>query len=583
MTLLRQCLLDTYLVRLRVIAQFWDIELTATRQREAALELALAMADPQTIALVREALSDEEGRALQALVGSGGQMPKRVFTRKWGDIRTMGPGRMERDQPWKQPISPAEGLWYKGFVFFSFEQGAEGAYEAIFVPPEIRAHLPGSDAKKPVIAVDPGPEPGAVFSTGDFLLDDACTLLSYVQNQEPRLRSGQPWPGGHGHALLKRLRIADGAYLGFLAHLAHAIGWLVADDSGYLRLHPDSVMNWLNDTGPGQQCRLVAGWREDPTLNELFQVPSLQPEDTGAWHNDPRLARRAILQHIAACTPKIWYRISDFAAAVKRVDPDFQRPAGDYETWYIRDRDNGDYLSGFESWDAVEGRLIRYLISRPMTWLGLVDLGYDSSVEVDRSSHSATAFRLTERGAAILSLTEPPPSPPDRASRLRSGFRVSVPAERRYERFQIARVTEWVHSGDRYTYRLTPGALKRARQKGISVARVLEFLDQVTAAPIPPLLESALTRWDERGTEVRLERSVLLRLANEQLMDQARASRRVARLIQEQLGPTTALVREVDWPQLVAELEAMGLLPEVTGLSDDSETRQLTATRSRLP
>ncbi len=570
---LRQCLLDTYLVRLRAIAQFWDVELTATRQREAALELAQAMDDPQTVASAREALADEEGRALQALVGSGGQMPKRVFTREWGEIRTMGPGRVERDQPWKQPISTAEGLWYKGFVFLSFEQGADGAYEAAFVPPEIRAHLPESEAEEPLIAVDPGPEPVAVLSTGDFLLDDACTLLSYVQNEEPRLTSGQDWPERHRHGLLKRLRISGGTYLRFLAHLAHSIGWLVADDSGYLRLDPDAVTSWLNEIGPGQQRRLVAAWRKDRTWNELFQVPSLQPEETGAWHNDPRLARHAILRHMAACTPETWCRISDFTEAIKRVDPDFQRPAGDYETWYIRDRESGDYLSGFESWDAVEGRLIRYLISRPMTWLGLVDLGYDSSVEVDRCSNSATAFRLTQRGAAILSLTEPLAPPTAPALRLQSGFRVSVPAERRYERFQISRVTDWVHTGDRYTYRLTPGALKRARQKGISVVRVLEFLDQITDAPIPSLLESALTRWDQRGTEVRLERSVLLRLANEQLMDQARASSRVGRLIQEQLGPTTALVREGDWTQLVAGLEAMGLLPEVSGLPGDHDKR----------
>ncbi len=572
MTHLRQCLLDTYLVRLRAIAQFWDIELTATRQREAALELAQAMDDPETIASVREALSDEEGRALQALVGSGGQMPKRVFAREWGEIRTMGPGRMEREKPWQEPISPAEGLWYKGFAFFSFEQGSKGAYEAVFVPPEIRAHLPGGEAGRAVIAVEPGPEPAAVFSAGDLLLDDACALLSYVQNEEPRLISGQEWPERHKHGLLKRLRLSGEAYLRFLAHLAHSIGWLVANDSGYLRLHPDSVTSWLNDTEPDQQRSVIAAWREDRAWNELFQVPSLQPEDTGAWHNDPRLARGAVLIHIAACTPETWYQIGEFAAAIKKVDPDFQRPAGDYETWYIRDRDSGAYLSGFQSWDAIEGRLIRHLISRPMNWLGLVDLGYASSGEVDRSSHSATAFRLTARGAAILNLREPPGPSPHRPLRLRTGFRVSVPAERRYERFQIARVTDWARSGDRYTYRLTPSALKRARRKGISVARVLEFLDQVTEAPIPPRLESALTRWSQRGTEVRVERSVLLRLTDKQLMDQARACRKVGNLIQEQLGPTTALVRAGDWPRLVVGLEALGLLPEVTGVADDGDT-----------
>ena len=39
-------------------------------------------------------------------------------------------------------------------------------------------------------------------------------------------------------------------------------------------------------------------------------------------------------------------------------------------SWYIRN-DAGEYLSGFESWDAVEGSLIEFYIAGPMHWLGL--------------------------------------------------------------------------------------------------------------------------------------------------------------------------------------------------------------------
>lgn len=563
--LLRQCLLDTYLVRLRTIARFWQIELTASRQREVALELAEAMSSPKTITRASQALPEQQRQALSALLASNGQMPQRVFAREWGEIRTMGPGRMEREQPWEEPISPAEGLWYRGFIFGSFEQGPNGAYEILFVPPEIRAHLPAPDAERPTLVVEPVPSPDVVRSTADLILDDACTLLSYVQNQRPRLGSDRRWPQRHKQRLLQRLRIHDPHFFAFLDHLARSAGWIVEQEVGHLRLEPERVTAWLQSTTFDQRRTMAETWRDDPTWNDLFHVSSLQAEDTGAWRNDPALARKAVLHHLESCVPGSWYGLDDFAAAVKRVDPDFQRPDGDYRTWYIRDVETGTYLSGFESWDAVEGRLIRYLITRPMAWLGAVDLGFREGGE------PPAAFRLTAGGAALLGLTEPPSPAEPSAARLQSGFKVSVPAGRRYERFQLARVADWVQSDDEFTYRFTPDSLERAGKQGISVMRVLEFLDGITEGPVPRSFRVALTRWDDRGTEAWLERSVLLRLATEELMNEAMSSRRVGRLIRERIGPTTALVSERDWSRVAARLEEMGLLPSVVGLTENRD------------
>jgi hypothetical protein len=108
-----------------------------------------------------------------------------------------------------------------------------------------------------------------------------------------------------------------------------------------------------------------------------------------------------------------------------------------------------------------------------------------------------------------------------------------------------------------------PTSLERARQQGISVARVLEFLSQATGAPVPRSVEVALTRWDARGPEARLERVSILRLASEELMAQAMSFPSTRRLIREQIGPKAALVREKDWSRLVAALGEMGVVPDI--------------------
>jgi hypothetical protein len=180
----------------------------------------------------------------------------------------------------------------------------------------------------------------------------------------------------------------------------------------------------------------------------------------------------------------------------------------------------------------------------------------------------------------FLGLVDPPPESALASLTLRRDFSVLAPSARRYERFQLARVADWMSSpliggtegGEPlFTYRLTPTSLERARQQGISVARVLEFLGRATDAPVPRSIEAALTRWDARGTEARLERVVVLRLSSGELMAQVLASAPARRLIREQVGPTAALILEKDWPRLVAALGDMGLVPDVVALEDSPE------------
>ena len=566
MRTLQQCLLDADLVRLRVIARFWDVELTTSRRLDVATELAEAMAVPESIVAAWNALPDEQRQALEVLLAAGGPMPLKVFTREWGEIRAMGPARVEREQPWREPISAVEGLWYRGFIARAFEQGAEGTYEAVFVPSELREYLVIASTSADAITFSPIPEPSSLCLAGDALLDDACTLLAYLQNERVHPQADDSWPARAESLVIRRLRDPNPTRLVFLRHLARGLGWLRVTDSAHLRPDPGPVTAWLQSP-PGQQRRVLAkAWRDDPTWNDLFHVPGLVPEDTGAWRNDPLLARKVVLLYLKACVPGAWYALDGFVGAIKRADPDFQRPDGDYTTWYVRDAATGAYLSGFESWNGVEGSLIRFLITGPLAWLGLVDLG-----AVIPGAPPA-AFCMTPAGAAFLGLAAPQPEPEPEPLTLRRDFSVLVPTARRYERFQLARVADWVASAGLeealYTYRLTPVSLERARQQGIPVARVLEFLGRETGAPVPRSVEAALTRWDARGAEARLERAVVLHLASEELMAQVMSAPSARRLIREQIGPKAALVRERDWLRLIAALGEIGVVPDVVDLED---------------
>jgi hypothetical protein len=93
-------------------------------------------------------------------------------------------------------------------------------------------------------------------------------------------------------------------------------------------------------------------------------------------------------------------------------------------------------------------------------------------------------------------------------------------------------------------------------------------LDGLSDAPLPGAVRASLTRWTRQGTEVWLERTLLLRVTEEELMQEIVAAPETGRYIDRLVGPTLAVVAEEDWPRLVAALAELGLLADVVGVGD---------------
>lgn len=553
---LARCLVDTDPLRLEVIARSW-LEAEALNPLPERAELLAAlrarMSDPETVQRVWDSLSPQEQEALARLLAVGGKTAWLTFLRRWGEVRPMGPGRMMRERPWESPISVAEALWYRGLVFRTVVEGPTGFYDAAVVPEELRALLPISPDS--LLRLEPLPSPSSPPAPSDAFLDDFCTYLAYLQVYPQRALREED---GLEARLRPFLQDADPGRLRLIRHLVRRLGWLRQDRLGYLRLVPEPVTEWLKAPSPRQRLALAEAWRNDPTWNDLQEVPTLHLEKTGAWRNDPLLARNALLNHLKACRPGEWYSIAGFIAAVKEADPDFQRPDGNYNRWYIRSTVTGEYLSGFEHWDEVEGALIRYILAGPLAWFGLVALASADSGE--------SCFALTPTGAAFLGIGEVPEEPLPPLSVVQPDLVVRVPAARRYERFQVSRVAEWVGIGEWYTYRLTPASLERARQQRIAPTRVAEFLEEITGGQALPALRAALKRWEARGPEARLEAGVLLRLQDEALLRDLAASAATRRYFLDVLTPTVAVVAPDGWEEIARALVARGVLPDVVGL-----------------
>jgi hypothetical protein len=212
-------------------------------------------------------------------------------------------------------------------------------------------------------------------------------------------------------------------------------------------------------------------------------------------------------------------------------------------------------LRGFEAWESVEGALLAFLVTGPLYWLGLVDLGKSIPwLPPDR-------FRVSEAGAAILGAADPPTFLEPASIEVRVSGLLLVPPERRYERFQMSRIAAPVGEEGLHLYRLTPRSLRRARRQRIPLERIEEFLEEALEQPLPTTLRQAIEETYQGGGEARLAQVLILRVRDAELFDVDG----VRNLIQERLGPQVALVREVDREQLLRVLALQGVLPEVDG------------------
>jgi hypothetical protein len=579
---LHQSLIDCDMAMLRAVAEMHGLELSSNRQEEAVVQLAEELLQPEEVALTLEGLSPTEREVLEAIIAQGGKIKAPLFLREYGELRAFGPGRLEWEKPWLELANAAEGLWYRGLIYKAFDEAEGYRGEFFFIPQDLLPLLPQAEKGPLSFTVEPS-SPPPVIRQGDLaLLEDICTFLSYLQREEVK-----PLRGGYlPRPVIERLNerfivkedLAETVHemgtqrLAFLHRLCRQLR-LVRARGRLLKPSSAEARAWLKSSPADQIAALQAAWRDDLQWNELWRVPSLKCEDTG-WRNDPLATRQRILKHLSQCPPDQWLSLASFIQGIKESDPDFQRPDGDYSSWYIRQADTGRYLAGFESWDQVEGALIAYLIAYPLHWLGVTSLGHENETDdvllrLDLQSSLPSSFLITPCGAAFLGLPhqqleEWSPRPIE----IRPDFTILVPAGGSlYHRFQVERFADRQGSEEgAYLYLVTQDSLARLLREDIKVETVLGFLKQATADRLPANVAHTLRQWGQKYGQVSLRPVVLLRVKDELILQELQTLPQIRPYLQEIISPTAATVAERDWPRLVEELRKLGYLPHLEGL-----------------
>lgn len=527
---------------LRIVAERWGLELNAPDARSALGQLPKLLLDKPLVDEIVEALPPEARAALSTLQGAGGRMPWSQFLRRFGEVREMGPGRRDRLKPHRHPASISEALWYRALVARAFFDAPGGPQEFAYIPDDLLPLLPASESHDPTLLGRPAApaERAHLILANDRILDHACTLLAALRlglaeaELDTHLADPAP-PRPSLEALLSTARI-------------------LGPQGDPL---PEAVRAFLEAPRPVALAQLAAAWLGSEEYNDLHLIPYLQAE--GEWSNHPSAARQKVLSFLGALPPQEWWSLDAFVADVKQHHPDFQRPAGDFESWYLRDLRTGQYLRGFHHWDAVDGTLLRHLITGPLHWLGFIDLAAPQEDSPPR------AFRFSPWSSSLLA-----GQPPSGLRTEEAPLHVSAKAELlvppltpRAVRYQLARFCEWDgFSKGNYRYHLTAASLARAERQNLRIPHLLALLQPHAAASLPPNLVRAFKHWQQHAAQARIEQVSVLRVNTPEVLQALRGTP-AARFLGDPLGPTSVVVKPGAWRKVIDALTELGFLAEL--------------------
>lgn len=522
------------------ISSFWSVDTSNLDLAASVDALYQAMLDEVLAAEVLGSLPSNSKDAWEDVLHNPQKITWAHFTRKYGEVREFGPARREREVPEQHPVSIAETLWYRGLIGRAFLNLPPEPREFVFIADEL---IPDSGLTEKLL------------STLAIQKVDARALKIIAAADGRIIDHLTDWLAAKrmGRSLPETFKKAWSEPESFIASMAAASGLTNTKNE----LKPDTLPGFFQMEREAILAEWAAAWLASTSINDLRNMPGLVFE--GEWYNDPLKPRQYIVEILRSLNQDEWYSLTAFTEAVKALQPDFQRSSGEYDLWFIHKAESREFLRGFEHWDEVDGALIRYLVTGPLHWLGMTDLGRSKE-------RSETAFKLTPAFFAFLN-NERYSAAAARETQIKVSadlsFTIPVGASRPL-RYQIARFCEIRSLTSLETcYEITPSSLKLAQKNGLKPSQLLQYLEKNLKSPLPKGLSLLAEQWEKNGKVEEVTTGTLLRTHSAEVLKQLTGDPHTAKFVIEQLSPTTALINPAGIKVIKQSLLELGLLTEI--------------------
>lgn len=522
---------------IRRIGSFWGVDTANLDASSAIDEIYQVMVSPIALDEEINRLPQSVRDAWNYAAANAKKVTWSQFTRKYGEVREFGQAKRNREQPEIHPVSATETLWYRGLIGRAFMNLPPEPREFVFIPDEI---MPNQQA--PTDPILSGIRPALATDYAEIRLAD-MRILDHATDWLAATRVKRALP--------------DDAWLKWKVDETFLLALIrqTCPEGPDGHFDADTIKSFL--TNPRQKIlsEWFTLWMESLEINDLRRLPDLVFE--GNWQNDPCKPRSFLIDLLGTLAPATWYSLPSLVGAIKTHHPDFQRPSGDYDSWFIRRATEPTYLRGIESWEAVDGALIQFLICGPLHWLGLVDLG-SKSQSVECAAFRVTArFREIVNHQPILETSEAKSS-----AHVAADLKVRVPTgTSRLFRYQVGRFCEIIRlSASETVYQPTPKSFMLAGNQGLKLFQIIQYLEKNLTQPLPKNWGLLAARWEENQLEAIVEKQVILKTKTHETLLELLNHPKAKKVIVEVLNPTTASIRGDAVEVIEKALVEMGIL-----------------------
>ncbi len=539
----------------RILAQLWTLPPDSD-----AAALYRALTEPDRVVAQWSRLSDVERAAMTRVLQDGGALPAAILQREWGTVRDSARFSNPRAylQALEQPASPAERLYTMGLLVRDHDDRGP----LFRVLNDLRRLLPAVEPRDACLRVIPAPEPDAPELAAPEAAERTVIALLELA-YEVSLKTLDD--GALNKASLVRLaaRVAPGSNLSGIRREADwpwvALLRASAAEAGLLRRTTDGTLHvagpamaWLKGSRAERLAALVRGW-VGAGFNELTLLGGLSLRSLPLDLRLPE-SRQSLLHLLASLPAGPWLRLDEIVSEVERVEPDFLRRNGRYDSWLLYDA-SGKLVAGRESWPLVEGVFVRAAILAVLRWFGLVDVAGAGQLDI---------ISFNPLAAHIIQGAPPPPEQPSEPLTVQGTFEiVCPPGASLWAHFQLQRIAELVGDNAAAVFRLTRRSVLAAAEHGIGAEDILRFLTENARGPVPQGVAAYVHEWSRQVGQLQVEEMVLLRADDPLRLLEVRRSRGVDLSLVEELTPTAWKVSPGDLPALLQQLQRAGF--SITG------------------
>jgi len=523
---------------LQMMAELWGVDLDFTNVSEAKSVLIETLENKSLLLEMIESLPDNARSAINAILENNGHISWAKFNRDFGEIRIMGPSKRDRERPDLKPVSAAEILWYRGLIGRAFLKLKNEPEEYVYIPDEILNVIQTKTKNKKNTNISSYPSDQVKNKPfEDNILVDTCTFLA-------ALRKGMNEAQTSTHLLEIPYRLLNELLIS--ANIISKDGHIDSDATrGLLETPRAEALRFLFQT-----------WLESDQINELFCLSDMEFE--GKIEFNSKQVRKTLLERIFLLDEQVWWDQNSFISDIHQNDPDFLRPAGNFDTWIIKKTNSNEYLRGFQYWDQIEGQFIRFMINGPFHWFGILDSGLSNNAKGQKVFKVSEQGKALWNGGSIISMDQILEKPKI-TNYGKINISRNVPLAVRY---QISRFCDWeIPSQKDFEYQISIDSLTSVGQYGLKPNHLLTLLQKSIDHNLPPQIPDMLENWEKRGTESILIKESLLRVKSPEIITDLQKNN-YAKFFKEIISPTIVILNQGSEEKIRQAILQLGYLSD---------------------